>query len=195
MISERELEQFKADLDARKKKVEELTKRKNAVRNYRYVLDMEFPAVGFATERDIPPLLPPRQASALVDRATRFYVMEVETVLQAVGTDGTGARAVTLVIPPPMRERAVTFEYKVRDTGSDRNWQNDWLPGSLTLSGNLNGFGFNVNELAHAVVSGGSEIVVDVRAQVTAPNAAFLGLTAVSRWGLTFSFIGVEVPA
>ena len=190
-ISERELEQFKADVDARKKKIEALEKRRNGIRNFRYVLDMDFPAVGFASDRDNPPHLPPRRASAVVDRATRFYVKRIESVLQVVGTNSSGLSA-TVVIPPPMRERACTFEYKVRDTGSDRNWQNDWLPYSLTLGGNLRGIGF---KKAHAVLSGGAEIVLDVRGQVTAPSAAFLGFTAVSKWSLSFCFIGVEVPA
>ena len=114
---------------------------------------------GFATDRDNPPNLPPRRASAVVDRATRFYVKRIESVLQAVGTNSDGLAA-TLVIPPPMRERACTFEYKVRDTGSDRNWQNDWLPYSLTLGGNLRGIGF---KKAHAVLSGGAELILDCR--------------------------------
>jgi len=191
MISERELEQFKADVDARRKKIEALEKRRNSVRNFRYVLDMDFPAVGFALDRDNPPNFPPRRASAVVDRATRFYVTRIESVLQAVGTNNSGLSA-TVVIPPPMRERACTFEYKVRDTGSDRNWQNDWLPYSLTLSGNLHGIGF---KRAHAVLSGGAELVLDVRGQVTAPSADFIGFTVITRWSLSFSFIGVEVPA
>lgn len=190
-ISERELEQFKADVDARKKKIEALEKRRNGIRNFRYVLDMDFPAVGFATDRDNPPNLPPRQASAVVDRATRFYVKRIESVLQVVGTNNSGLSA-TVVIPPPMRERACTFEFKVRDTGSDRNWQNDWLPYSLTLGGNLHGIGF---KKAHAVLSGGAEIVLDVRGQVTASSALFMGFTAVTKFSLSFSFIGVEVPA
>lgn len=190
-ISERELEQFKADVDARKKKIEALEKRRNGIRNFRYVLDMDFPAVGFPADSDAPLELPPRRASAVVDRATRFYVKRIESVFQAVGTNSDGLAA-TVVIPPPMRELSCAFEYKVRDTGSDRNWQNDWLPWSLTLSGNLRGIGF---KKAHAVLSGGAEIVLDVRGQVTAKGAGDFGFSAVTKWSLTFCFIGVEVPA
>ena len=189
-ISERELEQFKADLDARKKKIEALEKRKFGVRNFRYVLDMEYPAIGLS-DGTSNPFLPPRQASAVVDRATRFYVQKVESVLQVVGADSAGFAA-TVVIPAPLRERAISLEWKVRDSGSDRDWQNDWLPWCLTLSGNLHPFGVNG---AHAVLSGGSEIVLDVNAQVVATTTAIFGMATVTSWLLSFSFIGVEVPA
>lgn len=82
------------------------------------------------------------------------------------------------------------FFWKVRDTGSDREWQDDWLPSSLLMSGDCNPL---MAGRAHAAVSGGSEIEVllsPVRfSQTSLPPGYIQG---VREWTFRFVMLGME---
>lgn len=106
-------------------------------------------------------------ATVTVEKETTFYCLGIQfTLLQAGEVD---SRSVKWSIPAKYRLMATSnyappesnglFKWRVRDTGQDREWQNDWLPSPLLASGDeLPFFGLR----SHAVLSGGSRIQVDV---------------------------------
>lgn len=106
-------------------------------------------------------------ASVTVEKETTFYCLGIQFTLLRAGE--VASQSVKWSIPAKYRllstasgnplESNGIFKWRVRDTGQDREWQNDWLPSVLLASGDeLPFFGLR----AHAVLSGGSRIQVDV---------------------------------
>lgn len=175
---------FRQALKEREARLEAILKRaRPAV--YRYVVPVDLGAVAAPT----PPAwtaFPQARGSQVVKKGTTFFVESMEVTYTVSGTDGAGAAAV-INYGAPLRSAFISFQFKVRDTGSDQEWQNDWIPGNLLLTANE-----NVAEFSR-VVSGGSEIIVDVDAVYNGPSTSLTGLTAVSNHQLKFSFVGREV--
>lgn len=189
MIDTMTLDELKKAIAEREAKVEALEKRKRGARNYRLVVDL--PLEGVPADGSFA-FFPPLERTAVVRKGTIFYVKEIEAVLSVVGSEVVTGTSVTRVIAPPLREQCINFKYKIRDTGSDRDWQNDWIPGPALLGANINGLRFGT---AHAAVSGGSEIVVNLQAQLSDATLALLGMSAISSYFFQFNFNGVEVQA
>jgi hypothetical protein len=179
------LDEFKKAIAEREAKVDALEKRKRGARNFRLVVDL--PLVGVPAADT---MFSPVERTALARKGTIFYVKELDFTLSVVGTAAVTGGAVTLVIPAPTRDLTVLFEYRIRDTGSDRDWQNKWVPGPVALGANINGLRLGT---AHAVVSGGSEIVISLRAQRALSTAGDLGLASISSFFFQATLSGVEV--
>lgn len=176
---------LKAEVAASEKTIADLQARKKAIRNYRLVTQFDLGRVArFA-------MFPHFEQVAVARQGTIFYVKGMDVVLSAVGTNPITNTARTTVFSPPQRDAIIKFEYRLRDSGSDREWDNDWVPSSTMLGANVNGMRLDG---AHGVVSGGSEIVVALRAQLLAVGADDTP-PAITRYILEFNFVGVEVPA
>jgi hypothetical protein len=179
------LDEFKKAIAEREAKIDALEKRKRGVRNFRLVVDL--PLIGVPAADAMFPLV---ERTALVRKDTIFYVKELEFTLSAVGTGAVTGGSVTRVIPAPSRDSTMRFEYRIRDTGSDRDWQNGWVPGPMSLGANINGLRMGA---AHAAVSGGSEIVISLQAQRGLSTVGDIGLASISSFFYQATLSGVEV--
>lgn len=158
------------------------------IRPYRYVVNMAYE--GNIDNDDFPSQV--RIASVQIKEGTIFYAKRLECVYSVVGTLASNSQAITLTVPASVRIPIFRFLWSVRDTGSDREWQNSPLPDSLLFTGNTNGF---VLKGGHFLLSGGSELVIAVNASINTGGLPFTNvpLTAISSHQLQFSFAGVEV--
>lgn len=206
---------LREEIAARKAEIEALSKGEYGVkaRNRRYVVDVEtpyqdidnYPAAGvFAA--DNPALAPFGMFTApfMVDQGTRFYVKQISFALMAVGTledvVGSADIAANVVVPAVMRSTlsgygTVNFRWKVRSSGQDREWQNQFLPDWLLLSGSRNGLKFR---RAQFCIVGGVETTVTVapaRADLVGSTVVATGFSTVSSLRYQFVFGGVEVEA
>lgn len=184
------------------------------VRNRAYVADVEWPyrtiegegRTGFVP--DDPALAPYDMVSAtyVVDRGTQFYAKSISFALIANGTipgiNGAADAPASVIIPAAMRSGPsgygyVNFRWRVRSTGSDREWQNQFLPDWLLMSGSRNGLRFRRGQFC---LVGGSETTVTVapiHAMLNAdPEEGILtGFESVQSLRFQFVFRGVEVEA
>ncbi len=192
------LKDVSADLDRVRKRVEALEaaqpnrrwKNRRAVFNFTFspVADPPAGTAGVGTQ------FPYQEQSVTVDQRAIFHVTSMDVVYSVTGTfdDGTSA---SVVIPAARRRAMFDFSYKFRDTGTDREWQNEWLPGALLCTGNSNPLQCAVSR---AVVPGGGEIIcaVDARffnTQDTLGTSSFPGVSEVTEHSLKISLMGWEV--
>ncbi len=120
-----------------------------------------------------------------------FHVTSADAVYSVTGTfeDGTSA---SIVVPAARRRMIFDFNYKLRDTGNDREWQNEWLPGALLCTGNANPLSMTVSR---AVLPGGSEVVCALDARFFNPavfTEAFPGVAEITQHQLKISLMGWE---
>lgn len=157
---------------------------------FRYVVTVELPnTVGTPPPNQ---RFPTVEGNQLVRAGTVFHCESMGVSYLVRGT--AAGVAVQVNLSQFTRLLLLQARFKVRDTGSDREWQNDWVPMEALLSGNVNALPFG---RGRAVVSGGSSIVVSVDAMSTASAFVLsaLGLSAVASHVFKFSFYGKEVPA
>lgn len=223
-VTPEQIAQLQGEIQKRKSEIEKLEKGLYGirVRNRYYVVDIDwpYPAAGLGTNvlqnpanfaADNPANAPYGMVSApfVVDQGTKFYVKQVSFALLAVGTiPGVGGPppvtpnvAAQVVVPAILRAApngvgSMNFRWKVRSSGSDRDWQNQFLPDWLLQSGSRQGLRFR---RAQYCLVGGSEVTVTV-----APVRALLidsasdistGLSDVKTLRFQFAFGGVEVEA
>lgn len=170
-------------IESRKKRIEALEKGPRW-RNYKYVANIEFEAD--ASIRRVSS--PDQQASFVVKKDSYFLVTGLEYAYTVSGTLAENGAAASVLIPPGYN--LPRFNYKMRDTGSDREWQNDWLPSRLLMTGNLNGLLFRRGLVK---LLGGSEVFVLASSISVTSSSNITGLAAPKRHQLQFVFNGVEV--
>jgi hypothetical protein len=195
-----ELLKLEAEIASRQKKIEQYEQNEvpPVLRNYRYVVDFIFPATGDPGAQYGPGgnqfnRFPMATQAFLVRKDTVFVVKGVEAVYSAVGTITGTAQAATITVPETVRNAIFDYRFKVYDSGSGREWQNDWVPSELLFGGNRRGLQFGNG---HALLSGGSEVIVSVDAGIGSLGVvSFAGLTngSITSNLLKFSFYGVEV--
>jgi len=187
------LEAAVADRKARVAKLEEESL--PPWKNWRYNINFNIP---FAEGVD-DPTQPPKVElveSFVTKKGTRFYVRSIEFAFTVQGTVSSdmGPVPVTLGLAPAAMSTIFQFGWKVRDTGSDREWQDDFLPWSMLCSTHINGFRLG---RGHCELSGGSQVLTTVG--VTYSNIALgtflVGLASLTSAQLQFNYVGVEVPA
>lgn len=180
----------KAEIEKRKKLIEGLEAKRDGFKNRRYVLDLDLPDVPLVLGAPQP--FPVVEAAVNVNKGTIFYVKSMDVVYSITGTERNTGKSVRFSVPVPRRASYIQFQYRIRDTGSDRGWDNDWIPDATLLGANRNGL---IMGRGHATCSGGSQLVVKVRAQslLSVFSLTDLGLSSVTLQSLKFSFIGVEV--
>ena len=134
-----------------------------------------------------------REAQALVDRNAVFLCEEIEVIYSIVGTAVSTDMPATLVLSPPWRGLFFDFYLKLRDSGSDREWQNDWIPGSFFQSANLGGL--ILGDEGHARVSVGSAVFASLQvAQMEEAALVNTGITDITSHQVKVSLIGCQIP-
>lgn len=204
-------------IESRRKRIEALEKGSPLIRqrNFRYVLDFNFNytiMAGFSsfgllgTFPDVQP--PPAQTRSFIvksekeaEKRTNFYVKSIEAsyaVFASQDVPDTTQPGQRFFIGPDYRRNFFDFTWRVRDTGSDREWSNTALPSSLLMTGNVNPLLFGNG---HCMLSGGTEVIIEVTptfsgnlllkqaGEFQTPAA----LTSFKSHFLQFCFVGVEV--
>lgn len=166
-------------------------------RNYRYVLDLEIPyqrigefsEEGFFLGPSKTPLL--FEASTVVKKDTKFFCTYIDCATYVVGSTAQTNTPIVSALKPYDRIIYLNFEWAVRDTGSDRAWQNQFLPMSILKTNRINPLVL----AAPTVVSGGSELVLScqVNYMLFFPGQGLF--SDIKNFMLQFSFSGYEVSA
>jgi hypothetical protein len=202
---ERAIEQRTAKVDALEKRLKTRRARHLAERPKRY-------GVEFRYESDLPSNLlqqryPAQRQSFTVDGGTEFRCTEVSTSVRVIGqaqVDPTAAgQFVDITLPydiaagngggsakPQNRQFYLEFFWQIRDTGSDRAWQNMEMPSVFLLSGHISPLFLP----APCTLLGGTKTVVEtrpVRFQTGSGESELFH--SVQSIVLHFSFHGVEV--
>jgi hypothetical protein len=210
-----EYQRLERAIEARRKRVEALEKGAPLIRqrNFRYVIDFTFdftemagPVQGGLQAFNVAP--PPAQSRSFIvksekedQRKTHFYVKSLEASYAAFASQATeeapgpGQR---FFIGPDYRRNFFDFTWRVRDTGSDREWQNTALPSQLLMTGNVNPLLFGNG---HCMLSGGTEVVVEITPTFSGnlllrsvgEQSTPSPLTAFKSHFLQLCFVGVEV--
>lgn len=154
-----------------------------------------------------------QEKSFFVDTGATFHCATIESSLRVVGdasvASGGGVyiagqtAVLTLPYSPPTSAngrqangRNEFFEYlwKIRDTGSDREWQNLPMPSVFMDSGAISPLVLPV----HGRVGGGSEVFVEITPVLTLPSPGVSSVTGIFRniykYILHISLAGTEVP-
>jgi hypothetical protein len=209
-----EYQRLERAIDARKKRIEALEKGSPLIkqRNFRYVLDYSFDYI-LPTEtsdglRSIAETPSPQIRSFIVKsevadgKRTHFYVKSIEASYALLGSqalpdegEGPGQR---FFIGPDYRRNFFDFSWRIRDTGSDREWQNTALPSQLLLTGNVNPLLFGNG---HCMLSGGTEVLLEIvptfSGNLLSENIGEFGATPAivnpKSHFLQVCFVGVEV--
>jgi len=161
-------------------------------------------AVEFSFE---PGDLQEQSKSFLVDGGTRFKCLTVESNLRVVGNvrvdDGGGGvltgQSVQMTLGygfgdagGSYRNEFFSFQWAIRDTGSDREWQNEKMPDVFLMSGHLAPLWLPIP----SVVEGGSHVAVDIDPlfnRVVTPGSPDGLLATITKYIVQISFHGVEV--
>jgi hypothetical protein len=168
-----EYQRLERAIEARRKRIEGLEKGSPVIvqRNFRYVLDYTFDFTApEGAEVNVVAETPPAQTRSFIVKSestgengkrTHFFVKSIEAsyaiLASQVGVEPpVGQR---FFIGPDYRRNFFDFTWRVRDTGSDREWQNTALPAQLLLTGNVNPLLFGNG---HCMLSGGTEVLVDI---------------------------------
>ena len=218
-----EYQRLERAIEARRKRVEALEKGSPLVRqrNFRYVVDFNFDyteMAGLSGETDLLsfPVAPPSpqtrsfivKSEAEAQRKTCFYVKSIEASYAVLASQpitptpeppapssGPGQR---FFIGPDYRRNFFDFTWRIRDTGSDREWQNTALPSQLLVTGNVNPLLFGNG---HCMLSGGTEVLIEITPtfsgnllSATSGELTILSpLTAFKSHAIQVCFVGVEV--
>ena len=167
-----EYQRLERAIEARRKRIEGLEKGSPVIaqRNFRYVLDYTFDFTApEGSEVNVVAETPAAQTRSFIVKSeasengkrTHFFVKSIEASYAVLasqrGVDPpVGQR---FFIGPDYRRNFFDFTWRVRDTGSDREWQNTALPAQLLLTGNVNPLLFGNG---HCMLSGGTEVLVDI---------------------------------
>lgn len=187
------------EIEKRKKRLDALIKGdfKPRLRNYRYVVNFSLPPlvenVNYGTPYRAPALVLTR--SFTVAKGTIFDVRAIEQSHTIVGTLTSTQKQANLTVPPTAASPFVTWVWKRYDSGSGREMQNDWLPSSLLMSENRNGFWYGDPERSGGrdFLSGGSEVVVTMGVIEVVNFPGLAGYATVSGHDVQIGFSGVEV--
>lgn len=211
-----EYQRLERAIGVRKARIEALEKGSPAIaqRNFRYVLDYNFDfVVPAGTSGDFPTLAetPPAQTRSFIVKSeaegtkrSHFFVKSIEASYALLASEtlpgfpvsfGPGQR---FFIGPDYRRNYFDFTWRVRDTGSDREWQNTSLPSQILLTGNVNPLLFGNG---HCLLSGGTEVLVEITPtfsgnlllRKTSPISGLPPIGNPKSHFLQICFVGVEV--
>jgi hypothetical protein len=182
---ERAVAQREAQLAALEKRAAVSRQNQLNRRPKRYSVEFEF----------VPGDLQAQTRSFFVDGGTTFRPRNMESSFRVVGTVDGQTASITVPYTTPSTVIATAFSrqsffdyfWAVRDTGSDREWQNRPQPSVFMDSGPLGPLMFPV----HGRVRGGSEVFITIDPFFS--TVASLVLDSVSRYTLHVSLFGTEV--
>ena len=136
--------------------------------------------------------LPVQERTVQVKKDTIFFVKSIGQAFTVVGTRaGDITQEATITLPPTTAQLLFNYRFKIRDTGSDREWMNTWVPGAMLLTGNYNSFRLR---RGHALCSPGSEVTVTIDPKVFGNDPAYTNLSSISGQQLQIVLSGFEVP-
>lgn len=159
-------------------------------RNQRYVLDLDIPFeyVDFFSPSSANPRDPLAfETSTTIKRDTKFFCTHMECATYALGS--RYGQQYTQAIRPYERPGLFVFEWMIRDTGSDRSWQNEFLPDALLMTNRLNPLMMGTP----TVVSGGSEVFLNLNVQYMKTPVIGDVLTEIKNFSVQISLCGYEV--
>ena len=139
---------------------------------------------------------PLQRQTVQVKKDTIFYAKSFSHAFSVKGTrsDGFGGPVIQsspITLPETVRLNLFDYSFKIHDTGSDREWQDNWVPGSVLLTGNYNGLRLRKG---HALCSPGSEISIDVDASTFGNSENITHVTDITSQQLQIVIAGFEVP-
>lgn len=173
------------------KKIAFFKKSRPAVRPYRYVLNYEFDVQGLAAGAADINLFPSQTRNYTVRENSVFFVEELVFEFEVQGTLAANSQNAALPVGPNGWKAAMDFDWKIRDTGFNREWQNRALPAGLLMSNSVNPLLFGNG---HARLEGGAEVFLQVIPTqliiLTGGNNPF---SAVDSYSVEISFGGQEV--
>jgi len=145
----------------------------------RYVLEYDVPAGVDALAR-------PLTRSFVVDRdCSRFFCQEVVTSVSAIGQITGVANSNKFTLSPELS--IFDFTWRIRDTATDREWQNTPLPSYFLASGLTSPLSMPWS----APLRPGAEVETTI--VPTQSGAAFPGFDSVTSYTLQIAFVGFEV--
>lgn len=158
--------------------LEDKSQRRTAPR--RYVLEFSIPAGNGVLNQ-------PVTRSFVVDKeASRFFCQDVVCSVSAVGTIASVANSNKLTLSPEW-EGALDFLWRIRDTSTDREWQNEPLPRYFMASGLTAG----LNMPWSSPLRPGAEIETTI--VPTFASDVLVGINPVLSYTLQIAFVGFEV--
>ena len=158
--------------------LEDKSQRRTAPR--RYVLEFSIPAGTGALNQPI-------TRSFVVDKeAARFFCQDVVCSVSVVGEIAGVANSNKLTLSPEWTG-SLDFLWRIRDTSTDREWQNEPLPRYFMASGLTAG----LNMPWSSPLRPGAEIETTI--VTTLASAGILGFTSVLSYTLQIAFVGFEV--
>lgn len=185
-----ELRRLQRVVEKRKKVLSAEPKNNKRVFNRRYVVDLDIaePFEDAANEPLFPRTL---QGSFVVDRDCEYFCCQEMSYTVTV----TGTVDMPGVLPNVAAKVSVTpgssvfsFFWEVRDTHSDRSWQNAPLPNLVMGNGKVGGL--RLPQAAKLPAGTDVQLVVS---PVGLTTVDFGVLTAINRIGVQVNFIGFEV--
>lgn len=177
-----EVKRLERVIEKRAKALEQLeakAQRRTAPR--RYVLEFSIPAGTGALPQQ------PVTRSFVVDKeASRFFCQDVVCSVSAVGTI-TGVTSSNKLTLSPEWLSTLDFLWRIRDTSTDREWQNEPLPRYFMASGLTAG----LNMPWSSPLRPGAEIEVTIVPTLVSGNV--VGINPVLSYTLQIAFVGFEV--
>lgn len=156
-----------------------------------YVFDFDFPGLPDVGDSTATVRFPLQQKTVQVKKNTIFKMKSMSQAYTVNGTRETIEQEATFALPQTARILFFNYLFKMHDTGSDRELQDDWVPGALLLSGNYNDMRLRKG---HAFFSPGAEITIQVDASAGPNDPAVTGLAEVTGQQLQIVLSGFEIP-
>lgn len=151
---------------------------------HQYSVELSFDVV---TSPDTPT---PDVKSFVIDRDCQaFFCCKISYTLLAVGEIAVTATANKITIPAKTRGLSCPFMWTVRDSSSDREWQDQPMPSFLLASGQVDGHRLP----KPAILPSGSEVQVSAQPLVTTARVVGFTVDTVQRYIVQMSFSGFEV--
>lgn len=155
------------------------------IQNRRYNIDFQFK----------PDELIPQEKSVMVNTGTIFRCAAMESFVRAIGTGEdafiTAPVAVQVTLSWDQRVNLFDYMFRVRDTGTDREWFNNPQPAIFGGGGYIGPLWFPRRN----VLGGGTVIYAEVAPFASSSTgSAFFSDGTVESYILQLSFIGHEVP-
>lgn len=176
-----EVKRLERVIDKRAKALAQLeTKVQQRTAPHRYVLEFDIPAGEQALNLPI-------TRSFVVDKdCSRFFCQDVVFSIAAVG-EITGVANSTKMTLTPAWFGTLDFLWRIRDTSTDREWQNTPLPRYFLASGLTAG----LNLPSWSPLRPGAEVETTIVA--TRADDVIAGFTLVTSYTLQIAFVGFEV--
>lgn len=139
----------------------------------------------------------PQERDVVVESGTIFRCAAIESFVTAIGTatDVHSGAPVTVQATLPWDQRLMMFDYlwRIRDTGTDREWCDQPQPSLFGGGGHLGPLWLPRRN----ILGGGTVIFASVEpflSQVSQTSSSFFRNGSVQQYNLQMSFIGHQVP-